>query len=168
MNLCSKVQSGDVGNIEAVSARIYFKSLFGENFKRGEEDFQNAALNFGYSIFRAQIAKTLVGYGFEPSLGLHHKSELNNFNLADDFIEPFRPLVDIFVFKELKSDSKLKSSDKARLLTLLSYNLKVEEKSQESDYAIQLLIESYLRCLENRAKILKMPALEKLELKSYE
>lgn len=168
LNLCSKVKSGDIGNIEAVAARIYFRSLFGEKFKRGIDDFQNAALNFGYSIFRSQIAKTLASYGFEPSIGLHHKSELNNFNLADDFIEPFRPLVDIFVFKELKSDSELKSSDKARLLTLLSYNLKVEEKSQESDYAIQLLIESYLRCLENRAKTLKMPALEKLELNSYE
>lgn len=99
--LAAEVDSGDSKNCEAQAARIYFNLLFDginhDAFKRHGEDLPNAALNYGYAIVRAAIARELVQFGFIPALGIHHCSELNAFNLADDLIEPFRPFVDAYV-----------------------------------------------------------------------
>ena len=88
-----KVLSGDPKNIEAQAAAYYFKRIYGKQFIRSRESITNAMLNYGYAIVRGMIARSIVCHGYEPSLGIFHKSELNGFNLADDFIEPFRPLV---------------------------------------------------------------------------
>lgn len=100
-NMTKKVQSGDKTNVEAQAAALYFKSLFGNDFTRGDDNGINAALNYGYSILRGHISRSIVCYGFEPSLGINHHSQLNNFNLADDFIEPYRAIVDYFVYTQL-------------------------------------------------------------------
>ena len=100
-NMTKKVQSGDKTNVEAQAAALYFKSLFGNDFTRGDDNGINAALNYGYSILRGHISRSIVCYGFEPSLGINHHSQLNNFNLADDFIEPYRAIVDYFVYSGL-------------------------------------------------------------------
>ena len=97
-SLAKSVSSDDAKNLEAVAANLYFKKIFGKDFVRRDDSFINLALNYGYSIVRGLIARTLTVYGFEPSIGVHHASELNNFNLADDIIEPFRPIVDMIVF----------------------------------------------------------------------
>ena len=68
-------------------------------FSRQKNCFYNAALNYGYAIIRASIARTLCCFGFLPAFGLCHQNELNSFNLADDIIEPYRPLVDAYVLK---------------------------------------------------------------------
>lgn len=99
--LATEVDSGDSQNCEAQAARLYFNVLFDgvshDAFKRHGDDLSNAALNYGYAILRAAIARELVQFGFIPALGVHHCSELNAFNLADDLIEPFRPFVDAHV-----------------------------------------------------------------------
>lgn len=99
--LSTEVDSGDSKNCEAQAARLYFNLLFDgvkhDTFRRHGEDLTNAALNYGYAILRAAIARELVHFGFIPALGIHHCSELNAFNLADDLIEPFRPFVDTYV-----------------------------------------------------------------------
>lgn len=85
--ISKNVVSGDSTNREGYAARLYFKMLFGNDFTRDNENFVNAALNYGYAILRSFIAKTIVAYGLEPSLGIHHKNQLNQYNLADDIIE---------------------------------------------------------------------------------
>ena len=99
--LVAEVDGGDSKNCEAQAARLYFNLLFDgvthDAIKRHGEDLPNAALNYGYAIVRAAIARELVQFGFIPALGIHHCSELNAFNLADDLIEPFRPFVDAYV-----------------------------------------------------------------------
>ena len=99
--LAAEVDSGDTKNCEAQAARLYFNLLFEgvshDTFRRHGEDLPNAALNYGYAILRAAIARELVQFGFIPALGIHHCSELNAFNLADDLIEPFRPFVDAHI-----------------------------------------------------------------------
>lgn len=100
--IAKNVASGDSSNREGYAARLYFKLLFGTDFTRDDESNINAALNYGYAILRSYIAKTIVAYGLEPSLGIHHKSQLNQFNLADDIIEPYRPIVDNFVYQNYK------------------------------------------------------------------
>ncbi|QKJ67319.1 type II CRISPR-associated endonuclease Cas1 [Deefgea piscis] len=114
-----RVRSGDPDNREASSARYYFIELFGDEFTRDKPCWQNSALNYGYAIFRAAIARSLVCYGFLPAFGLQHHNQLNTFNLADDFIEPLRPVVDVWVRQQNTTSSELSSTDKAALIQLL-------------------------------------------------
>ena len=85
------VGSGDPQNIEARAARAYWGALFSDFVRDDASDLRNKLLNYGYAVLRAGIARSLVAYGLLPSIGLHHASVTNAFNLADDLIEPFRP-----------------------------------------------------------------------------
>jgi CRISPR-associated protein Cas1 len=95
--LSKRVTAGDNNNIEAQAARDYWNRLLGKQFKRGANDQINAALNYAYAVLRAHIARSQVSYGLLPSFGIHHNSQLNAFNLTDDFIEVFRPFADKMV-----------------------------------------------------------------------
>jgi CRISP-associated protein Cas1 len=100
-NLANKVASGDAANIEGQAARIYWKQLFGESFLRDPDGPPpNPSLNYGYSIIRAAIARALVGSGLLPTLGIHHRNKYNSFALADDIMEPYRPFVDLLVYRQ--------------------------------------------------------------------
>jgi CRISPR-associated protein Cas1 len=95
-HLARRVGSGDPQNLEAQGARIYWKALFGEfEFRRhAEGDGLNACLDYGYAVLRGMMARALCGAGLNPTLGLHHHNRYNPFCLADDLMEPFRPIVD--------------------------------------------------------------------------
>jgi CRISPR-associated protein Cas1 len=93
------VQPGDPTNIEARAARHYWGELFPDFTRSNESDLRNAMLNYGYAVLRAAVARGLTAAGLLPALGLHHASNLNPFNLADDVIEPFRPVVDQLVWR---------------------------------------------------------------------
>ena len=130
--LASKVRSGDPDNLEGQGARCYFANLFGQGFTRtrASEDWINSAMNYGYAIARAALARSLVSHGLLPSLGLFHHSELNAFNLAADLIEPFRAQVDRWVLKISRNEiatacshdlvaARLLPAHKAALVNLL-------------------------------------------------
>lgn len=94
-----EVSSGDQGNTEARAAQYYWKRLLGPDFRRAgwrnpNPGRANAALNYGYAVVRAAVARSLVAHGFLPCFGLHHESDLNAYNLADDLLEPYRPFID--------------------------------------------------------------------------
>jgi CRISPR-associated protein Cas1 len=94
----NQVQSGDPQNREASGARVYWKALFGDKFTRNPEgDWPNALLNYGYALLRASTARAVCAAGLNPIFGLHHESSTNPFPLADDLMEPYRPLVDYYV-----------------------------------------------------------------------
>ncbi|MCX6625367.1 MAG: type II CRISPR-associated endonuclease Cas1 [Acidobacteria bacterium] len=97
--LSLRVRSGDAGNLESVAAVRYWPRLFGDTtFRRGDEgDARNALLNYGYTIARAAAARALCAAGLHPTLGVHHANRNNAFCLADDFMEPLRPVVDVTV-----------------------------------------------------------------------
>lgn len=93
--LARKVGSGDPDNVEAQAARRYWGLLMGDDFRRDREaGGTNALLNYGYAVMRAMCARAVVAAGLHPSIGVHHANRGNPFALADDVIEPFRPLVD--------------------------------------------------------------------------
>lgn len=93
--LARKVGSGDPANVEAQAARRYWGLLMGEDFRRDRDaGGANALLNYGYAVMRALCARAVVAAGLHPSIGVHHANRGNPFALADDLIEPFRPLVD--------------------------------------------------------------------------
>lgn len=93
--LARRVRSGDPDNLEAQAARRYWTELMGAGFRRDRAaDGANAMLNYGYTVMRAACARAVVAAGLHPSIGIHHANRGNPLALADDLIEPFRPLVD--------------------------------------------------------------------------
>jgi CRISPR-associated protein Cas1 len=97
-----QVQSGDPKNREASGARIYWKALFGDDFSRSRDGvWPNALLNYGYALLRASAARAICAAGLNPVFGIHHENSCNSFPLADDLMEPYRPLVDYYVKQAL-------------------------------------------------------------------
>ena len=122
--ICKTVLSGDSSNREAYAARLYFKSLFGGDFVRDKDkEGINSFLNYGYAILRSALARYVVAAGLNPSYGVGHDNKLNPFCLVDDLIEPFRPVIDRFVydvFKQFPDTSELTPVHKAGLSSLLT------------------------------------------------
>ena len=94
--LIPNVRSGDPSNVEAQAARRYWPILFADKTFRRDPDGgdANAHLNYGYAVLRAIVARAICGAGLHPSLGIFHHNRYDTFCLADDLMEPFRPLVD--------------------------------------------------------------------------
>lgn len=98
--LARRVGSGDPENVEAQAARRYWGELMGGSFRRDREAGSvNAMLNYGYAVMRAACARAVVAAGLHPSIGVHHANRTNPMALADDVIEPFRPLVDMITVR---------------------------------------------------------------------
>lgn len=98
--LARRVRSGDPDNVEAQAARRYWPLLMGADFRRDRTaGGRNGLLNYGYTVLRALCARSVVAAGLHPSIGVHHANRADAFALADDLIEPFRPLVDALVFR---------------------------------------------------------------------
>jgi CRISP-associated protein Cas1 len=118
------VHSGDPENIEARAARRYWPLLFAdESFRRDWQAFdQNTLLNYGYAVLRAIVARALCAAGLHPTLGLHHHNQYNAFCLADDLMEPFRPVVDTVVARLVRQSGgppTLDTPTKAALIDAL-------------------------------------------------
>jgi CRISPR-associated protein Cas1 len=95
-----RVRSGDPENVEAQAARRYWPLLLGTTFRRDREAPDiNSLLNYGYTVMRSLVARSVVAAGLHPSIGIHHANRGNAFALADDLVEPFRPLVDLLALK---------------------------------------------------------------------
>lgn len=144
-SLIPQVKADDKTYIESIAANYYFKELFGKSFQRRDaNDIKNAVLNYGYSIFRSSISRMLIAYGLNPSFGIHHKSELNNFNLSDDIIEPFRPLVDRYVAKNIDKNIKaLTTNIKSDLLLLLDKYVNYKNKNHQLNDVIKKVVANY-------------------------
>lgn len=98
--IANRVRSGDRENLEAYAAKLYWKRLLGDSFRRDREaGDSNSLLNYGYAVVRAATARAIVGTGLHPGLGINHKNQYNPFPLADDLVEPLRPFVDVQVFR---------------------------------------------------------------------
>ena len=136
------VKSGDTTNREAQAARVYFSSLFGENFTREIDSPLNAALNYGYSILLAMVSRELSARGYLTQIGICHRNEYNQFNLACDLMEPFRPLVDRVVLDNFEGDFT-----RDLRLTLLSISTMVVEY-KDGDYKVSSVVSLFVQdCL---------------------
>jgi len=129
--MASRVKSGDPMNVEATAAQRYWPLLFRdpEFRRRHEAEDQNRLLNYGYAIMRAAMGRAICAAGLHPTIGLHHKGRENPFCLADDLVEPYRPLVDGEVAKmagERGRDCPLDAASKQRLVELLDLRLQAQ------------------------------------------
>lgn len=148
--IAKHVKSGDPTNEESKAARLYWKSLLGDDFRRDRYgSAPNAALNYGYAILRAAVARSLAGSGLLSTIGIHHKNRYNAFCLADDVMEPYRPFVDKTVI-ELKSDFKneaeLSKESKAELLNVLTVDTMINKKKRPLMIALTETTASLARC----------------------
>lgn len=169
--MCKEIQSGDRTHVEAKAAAFYFRKLYGNTFSRGEEHVINSALNYGYAILRGIIARSIICYGLEPSLGIFHHSELNSYNLADDMIEPFRPLVDLYVasyFDIAEVETNLKSEQKRGIYGVVNYDMSVKGEKRIISNCVDMLIASYSSALQEKRTELDLPELMQLQVHSYE
>lgn len=134
------VRSGDPDNVEGQAARAYFPLLFGRDFCRDvEAPGVNAALNYGYAVVRASVARALCGTGLHPALGIFHRNRGNAFALADDLMEPLRPLVDQVVRSRIaayRDAPELDRATKEPLLALLGGALVWDGKRYPHDVAV--------------------------------
>jgi CRISPR-associated protein Cas1 len=128
--LISRVRSGDPDNVEARAARRYWSRLFedGTFRRRDDEDTRNHLLNYGYAILRSVTARSICGAGLHPSFSLFHSNAANPFGLADDLMEPFRPLVDLIVHAEKKP--VLSPEMKQKLISELLSRYVVEDEER--------------------------------------
>lgn len=122
-SLASKVRSGDPENLEAQGARRYWGLLFGENFRRDRQaGGLNGMLNYGYTVLRASVARSVVAAGLHPTVGLFHSNEGNAMRLVDDLMEPFRPIIDLRVWQLTKKGQSEVSPDVKRALVKVLYD----------------------------------------------
>jgi CRISPR-associated protein Cas1 len=157
--IASGVRSGDPENREAWGARVYWPSLFGEEFRRSDDDNNiNGLLNYGYAILRACATRALCASGLLPMFGLMHGSSRNPFALADDIMEPFRPLVDSMVKHLVEAEIKeVSTGAKRALVGVLGIDVETRRgKSPVSDSLLDLS-QSLLDSFRKKANLLCVP-----------
>lgn len=158
--LSEKVKAGDPDNLEAQAAQIYWKLLFGNEFRRDVElEGVNSLLNYGYSIMRAMVARAIVGSGLHPTIGLNHHNQYNSLCLADDLMEPFRPWVDLKVHKMFTSNPELQVSKETKvpLLNLLSETVEWEHQDMSLMVACHYLMADLKRAYVDNSVELTYP-----------
>ena len=161
-----RVRSGDGGNMEAQASAFYFPQVFGRSFHRSQNIWTNAALDYGYAVMRGACARALVAHGMLPSVGLFHSSEQNAFNLADDLIEPYRPVVDLHVAQQRRpietadDQAPLQPADKAALVGLLNVDVAMPRGQMSVLASIEQAAESLARLFDGGSEqVLELPRL---------
>ena len=158
------VKSGDPENCEGKAALHYWSNLFPEslNFSRKRDgDPPNNLLNYGYAVLRAITARSLVGSGLLPTLGIHHSNKYNAYCLADDIMEPYRPFVDRIVVDTVKSGadySELTTGIKSLLLGIATVDIEIDNERSPLMVGIQRTTSSLSKCYEGTAKTIAYPA----------
>ncbi|MCX8518543.1 MAG: type II CRISPR-associated endonuclease Cas1, partial [Methylophilaceae bacterium] len=156
--LAQEVLPEDKTKCEGKGAKHYWACLFEAEFsreKQGAGDAINSRLNFGYAVLRAMIARGLVIAGLNPALGVGHCNMENPFNLADDFIEPYRFVVERYVAKNYNGE--FNSQARKEILGFISQEIKMKDVGYRLPSAINESIASFVRVLDGRSKHLSLP-----------
>jgi CRISPR-associated protein Cas1 len=163
-SLADEVTLGDRTNIEAQASRRYWAALFPDTgFRRlVEADDENRFLNYGYAILRAIVARALCAAGLHPSFGLHHHHRNDAYCLADDVMEPFRPIVDAAVVRicdEHGADAPMDKATKAVLFEALLGRFIIEEDSRTLFDLLSHTAATLAQALAGQRKDLVLPEL---------
>ncbi|MFV0499899.1 MAG: type II CRISPR-associated endonuclease Cas1 [Bacilli bacterium] len=146
--------SADKTNREGVAAKFYFKYMFDNKFVRFSDDATNYALNYGYKILASHISRVIASRGYITQLGIHHRGESNAYNLTYDFIEPFRCIIDLWVYHNIDDEFRMKH--RHQLMDALNWKVCVNNKQVYLSYAIELIIDSYFKNLNLNSPIAKL------------
>jgi len=153
--MARSVRSGDPDNLEARGAAHYWRSLFPAHLSFVRHRFgdpPNNLLNYGYAILRAVVARSLVGSGLLPTLGIHHRNKYNSYCLADDIMEPFRPWVDEqvleLVVKQRMDPTNLTTEIKGHLLKVPTQEVRIDGQRSPLLVAVQRTTAALARCFQ--------------------
>jgi CRISPR-associated protein Cas1 len=155
--LSRRVGSGDSTNMEAQAARRYWPLLFGQDFRRDRAvGGINALLNYGYAVLRASTARAICAAGLHPSIGISHKTDV--MCLADDLMEPFRPVVDLVAARLAAAGTAEVNSDAKKALALISaVDMQTERGRTPLFLCLERLATSLALSYERRKPILDLP-----------
>lgn len=145
LSYVDEVVSGDKTNREGHAAKVYFNALFGNKFIRNADDSINAALNYGYAILLSTINKEIINNGYLTQLGIHHKNEFNDFNLTCDLMEPFRIVVDNFVY--YNQDRKFDTEYKMDIVNILNNIFNYLNKNYTLKDIIRMFVKNTLEIM---------------------
>ena len=143
-----QIQWNDETNREGHAAKVYFNALFGLDFTRASENNINAALNYGYSILLSAFNREVVNNGYITQLGLFHDNMFNQFNLASDLMEPFRPLIDRKVY--MMTLDEFQHDEKMQLVNVLNDEILIDGKKQYVNNAIKIYCKSVFDALNDK------------------
>jgi len=159
----TKVLSGDTTNREAAAANYYWKNIFDFQFTREREGvYPNLFLNYGYTILRAAVARALSGSGLLNTLGIHHHNKYNSFALADDIMEPFRPLVDwkvVQIMKKFPEEYELTTDIKRELLSIVTETVYFDTIKSPLMVGLQRTASSLQQCFAGEKRKINYPNL---------
>lgn len=161
LRMRQKVLSGDPDNLEAQAARHYWPRLMGSDFRRDRgQGGANAMLNYGYAVLRAATARAIVASGLHPTIAVHHSAGHNDMALADDLMEPFRPLVDMAVRNLVAAGAReVDATTKATLAGLLDADMEGGQGTTTVGVSIKRTAQSLAQCFALGATGLELPAL---------
>lgn len=159
--LVSQVRSGDTTNVEARAAKLFWRHWLPADvsFRRDQdgEEF-NGLLNYGYAIIRAMMARAIVSAGYSPAIGIHHHHRGNPFCLADDLIEPLRPIVDGCVRRlHHQGHYEITQKTKAELLGLLTCTVSFGDETGPLNVVVHRYVTRFGNCLRGETAEMDYP-----------
>jgi CRISP-associated protein Cas1 len=162
LELAKSVRSGDPANVEAHAAQVYWRHWLNgscPDFRRDQDgDGLNALLNYGYAIVRAAVARAIVAAGLLPAIGLFHANRSNAFCLADDLMEPLRPLVDRRVRALYRQGhEQLNPTAKRGLLEVLAERVRMGGERGPLMVQLHRMTASLVRCYQGESDRLEIP-----------
>ncbi|MBP6387283.1 MAG: type II CRISPR-associated endonuclease Cas1 [Pseudarcicella sp.] len=164
-HLSENVNSGDPENKEGRAAARYWEALLGPyQVNRGQHEAPpNNFFNYGYAILRAIIARSLIGSGCLPSIGIHHHNKYNAYCLADDIMEPYRPVVDLHIFQYLQTLSHLPEvltkEHKQEMLKIPQLDITIDGKQSPLMVGCQRTTASLAKCYAGESRKLLYPTI---------
>ena len=156
------VKSADADNREGIAAKIYWSELFGTDFIRSRDGLPpNNLLNYGYTILRAAVTRSIMGSGLFPAFGIFHRNRYNAFPLADDLMEPYRPFVDELVYNlHNQGHEQLTKEVKGQLLRILFVDSHFDKVMRPLDVGLTFTSSSMAKCLSGIQKKIVYPLLK--------
>ncbi len=157
--IASEVETGDPRNGEARAAQLYWPALFGRDFRRRGDTVLSDALDWGYTIIRSLVCRTIVASGLHPAIGLHHVATENPFNLADDLMEPFRPLIDRLVHELWRAQGLLVATSWKPLLAEIGEEpVSISGQTMRCRAALHGTVASFVRVIDEGKGSLELPS----------
>src|SRR5690625_582392 len=154
----SQVEIADKTNREGHAAKVYFNHLFGLDFIRGEDDPINWALNYGYSLLLALFTRVITTKGLLTEVGIHHRSQFNQYNLASDFMEVYRPLIDKIVKQNIRNE--FTREDRRKLLNVFNKKVRIRNRKQYLGNSVEIFVDSLVKYLDGgKREQLHLPTL---------
>lgn len=144
----SQVEKGDRTNREGHAAKVYFNTLFGNNFSRRDDSIINSALNYGYSILLSTFNREITVSGYLTQIGIFHDNLFNPFNLGSDLMESFRPIVDEQVLT--MNIEEFGTSEKRGLVDILNKTVCINGRENVLLNAIRVYVQSFIASMEDK------------------